>query len=708
MVVKLIFTIILFVLTDQKNSEKIDGKTAVLNYINNHLSKGEVGYGWEDQPDGHLTPTYAAIGVMKRLDELPLEKQSLIKFVRTHHPQRNPNNREAGPSVSEIRDLVYQQVQSLLWLGDDVSDFSQEVADWKSQQDNRANFERHGYPPFFQEMMTPVVRNMLNLPQDDRILEYIIDRRRANGSYNNAPARDGGDGNILNTYWGVRSYSLLQEYDELHNETIKWIQSCQTERGGFTHQPNPKIAVNDELAYTWAAVKALNLLGSQPDDMDAVIRYLLSLQNLDGGFGNRPGLPSTPMSTFYAIDTLFSLGMLSLLESVEIIYKKADQIDVVDYSGYNIYTVQFQAPGRGSPYEAVMLADSLKIHLWGAKNVEPGWIEAVQNTADEYQVPVELFHSNEDYGKHVDVEGMGSFNHVFDPIFPLERDYVSPRWKLRENYYFSWELFISDYVQPLFNDNGALLWQVNYNEPMARLLLDHSINENKGYIAISTVHFEQNFLFWAPYLYQYRYQMPFIALQDFHGEESWWWGNDLVSYRNLFLAKEPTYESMVEAVKAHRIVTVRHDALTRYRTRILGGAAGVQDYILSRKDEWKWWDDETQELNHPWAAITILKPGDVFEEAKPEMGVNIRIRCWWKGIKETLTKPAVDLVRLKINGKDVESEYFEKKNRHDRLSEAYYLYKWPDVTKGEHTIEATLKRIDDNTIKNIKVTFSHE
>src|SRR5690606_26224176 len=121
------------------------------------------------------------------------------EYVKTHHPQRGPN-KEAGPSGAEMRDLVYQQIQALTWLGAEASAFNDEVAAWKSQAGKLANYERGGNPVFMQEMMTLACRRLLGIPQDEEMKSYILERRRDNGSFNNVPAGDGGDGNILNTY----------------------------------------------------------------------------------------------------------------------------------------------------------------------------------------------------------------------------------------------------------------------------------------------------------------------------------------------------------------------------------------------------------------------------------------------------------------------------------------------------------------------------
>ncbi|HEX5553527.1 MAG TPA: prenyltransferase/squalene oxidase repeat-containing protein [Chitinophagaceae bacterium] len=697
-------------------------KENVLGYISS-LAKRDGGYGWKGQPDSHLTPTFAAIGILYDLDHLPDKgrKTQLVKFVRTHHPQYGADairallykgehhvtylgaewkkGSEAGSSGSEMRDLIYQQIQSILWLGGDAGNYDPLVRIWKSQAGNLANYEKHDYPVLYQDMMTPVCRHLLGMEMTDSsaTTAYLRSRRRKNGSFNNAPSGDGGDGNVLNTYWSLYALNSLGTKDSLQNETIRWLQSCQLKGGGFTHQPHPVIGVNDEVAYSWAAVKALQLLAAKPANEAACVRYLLSLRNSDGGFGNRPGLPSTPMSTYYAVDALKALDAFSDLEHAKAL-KHQDKKTKKDFKGLHIYTVQFEAPGVGSPLEAVMLADSLHIQLWGCKNGPDGWVARAQKIADEKKVPVTFFIADEPYGKYVHVNGMGSFGHILDFMSPADVKLPSIG---RDP---AWQTYDKHYVQPLLRSNGALLLQISNNEPLARMLLDESVSSG-GYGAISTIHFDQNFLFWCPYLYQYRYQLPFVALQDAHGIESWWWTDELLGYRTLFLAKEPTYQAMMKALKDNLVVAVRHDALSKYATRILGGAPGVQEYMRSHQDAWKWWGRDSTELIRPWAAITVLRPEDSFEVAHPDQGVNIRIRCWWHASRPVLKTPVVKLKDLRIDDIPVKPRYIEKKDRRGRLADCYYLYPIAKLSEGTHVIKVRLTNTEDHTERVMTKTF---
>ena len=699
---RIVLIVFIFVAFQKPIWSQSGWKKEVLHYIHNSLAKSDGGYGWEDQPDAHLTPTFAVIGILHHIDQLPTNREQLIDFVRTHHPQFGVS-KEGGPSGTEERDLVYQQIQSIIWLGGDAADFKTKVGNWKPQFNKVSNFEDHGYPVFIQEMMSPVCRQLLHISSDDinaSFTNYLRERRRANGSFNNTQVKDGGDGNILNTYWGIYALHLLGKNDSLKKETVKWIQSCQLKNGGFTHQPNPTIGANDDVAYTWAAVKALQLLSAKPANEKACIQYLLSLRNFDGGFGKQAGQPSSPMATYYAIDALKTLNAFSYLDKAKPVPPSSKKT-ATDFSGLKVFTVQFEAQGSGSPEEAVMLADSLHIQLWGAKNDHPGWIDKAQKIANEKKIPVTFFRSDEPYGKNVDIPGLGTFSHILDYIAPVQ---AAPL-QIANNP--SWQQFRSTNVQALLNDGGALIWQVSNNEPLARMLLDETVKSG-GYAGISTIHFGQNFLFWLPFLYQYRYQIPFIALQDAHGTEAWWWSNDLVSYRTLFLAKEPTYKEMMKALKNNWVVAVRHDSVSNHQTRMLGGAPGVQSFIKSMVNEWKWWTKDSSELKHPWAAITIIKPEDSLEVARPNDGVNIRIRCWWKTALYVLKEPVVQLEQLSVDHIIVKPEYVEKKDRREQITDAYYLYSITGASKGKHIIEATFRNLNTNEQQKRTIYFTVE
>lgn len=679
-----------------KVSAQATWRADLLKYINTKLAKPDGGYGWEDQYDSHSTVCFAVTGTLNDINALPQDKAKLAEFIRGHHPQHGPN-REAGPSGSDLRNLTYEQIQAILWLGGDVSSFAQTVSGWKSQAGLLANYEAHKYAGLYQDALVPITQKLTNVPvtHQAEFISYFKDHLRANGSYNNAPTSAGGDGNILNTYYALCALKALGAPQTETAATVTWLQNCQLKNGGFTHQPNPTIGVNDDVIYTWAGIKALQMLGAKPKNVQAAIQYLVSLHSADGGFGDRPGLHSTPVATYYAIDALKMLDGFGALAKAAA--PKPIPVPHPDFSGYKVYTVQFQAQGGGSPEEAVALADKLKIQLWGAKYPVKGWVAEAQRIADEKKVPVTFFIADEPHDNEVTVEGMGSFNHVLDYFAPA-----------KDPIHFSdvatYDQLKNTTLQQLKSVNGGMILQVSNNEPLARILIDQSINSGLGYMGLSTVHFGQNFAFWLPYLMEYRYRLPMVTLQDAHGKEAWWWSEELTNHRNVFIAKEPTYDAMVTALKNNWIMGIRHDSISNYKARMFGGTEAARKFIASHESEWKWWTGP-EKTNRPLAIITVVNKNDEFEAGKPESGLNIRVRCRWKTVRQILKEPIVTLQQLKVDGKVVDVKETVEKDRRNGPADAYYLYAWGQPAKGKHTIQATVKETSTNAVQTYTQTF---
>ena len=207
-----------------------------------------------------------------------------------------------------------------------------------------------------------------------------------------------------------------------------------------------------------------------------------------------------------------------------------------------------------------------------------------------------------------------------------------------------------------------------------------------------------------PILAQYRYRLPLVSLQDAHGTESWWWSNELVSHRTLFIAKAPTYENMITALKNNWVAAVRHDSVSNYKTRMLGGTTAARAFITKHQNNWQWWDNREKALR-PWAAVTVLRPGDQFEAGHPDKGVAIRVRCWWNSTRQSLKSPAVALEKLEMDGKAIEAKLVTGKARNGDTSDAYYLYPVEDLPKGNHVVTATLRNATDGTVKIVSTSF---
>lgn len=653
----------------------------ILRYLES-LARADGGYGWEGQEHSHLTPTFYVIGSYHLLGEIPPRTHALAPFVRTHHPSALKKLEQ------ERRSFDFQQVQALVWLGEDASSLKEKNLAWRKPLAYLKQYEQHGYPLFSSEIGVILARALLGVPASELPSEfaaYLDSRRRANGSFNNTPAADGGDGHVMSTWWGLRALEVQRPAQERRDELVAWLRDCQLPNGGFTFQPKPEFGGVDDVAYTWAAVRALKLLGATPKDPQKCVAWLHSLANRDGGFADRPGWLSTPMATYYALDVLEALCALGSLVEVK---RRAVAAKRSLPAGLKVFSIQLEAHGQGSPTEAVELARSLRIHLWGAKNTKPEWLARAQGIADQQKVQVKLFVANEEYGTWVNVPGLGTYSHTSDIIAPAGVN-IGP--SLANQGMVSWEQFREQRLKPLQQGDGRLVWQFGENEELVRMFLDDSV-ERGGYAAISTYHFgNPDFTNSEPFLQRWRGKIPFVALQDAHGPEPWWFADMTTGFRTVFLATEPTWEGWLNALKNNWVVAVRHDQWSGEKTWMHGGSNEVLEFVRARERDWRWWDNPN--IQRPLVSIVAVRPEDEFEVARPDTGVTLRIRCAWENTPQGLLRqPIAEFVKLSVDDSEVTPILVSKKRPSGPLlNDHYHELQLRELKPGSHTATVVVR-----------------
>jgi hypothetical protein len=666
---------------------------ALLAYLQ-RLARPDGGYAWEDQDESHLTPTFAVIGCYHLLEQTPPDKLRLAHFVRAHHPGSRKKLEQ------EHREFEYQQIQSLLWLGEDASPFADQVRTWRTPTAYLKQYERHSNPILRHESAAFVCRALLGLPTDDLLpayVPYLDQRRRPTGSFNNTPAADGTDGNILNTWYGLEALHALGRSHERKDQTVAWLRACQLPTGGFTRSPKPDYAGTDDVAYTRAALRALKLLGSTPADPASCLQYLHRLWNADGGFADRPGWLSNPLATYYALDALDSLAAFS---SPPRSPAPSPAIPPLP-PNLKVFSIQIEAHGQGSPAEAVELARSLAISLWGAKNATPDWIARAQALADQCSVPVTFFPANEEYGTWVTYPGFGTYSHTSDVIAPPGGSFGP---SLAGQTAVPYAEFRQRRLDPLTAANGRLVWQFGENEPLVRTLLDDSL-ERGGYAAISTFHFgNPDFTRSEPFLKRYQGQIPFVALQDAHGKEPWWFADMTTGFRTLFLATEPTWDGWLNALKCNWVVPVRHDAVSNFKTWTHAGSRQVLNFVRERELDWRWWDNPR--IARPLVSLVAVSHADPFEAHRSETGLTLRVRCAWQNTNQGLPKsPLAELKKLTVDDVEVAPTLIAPK-RGTAYTDYAHLHHIPNPTPGPHRATATIQELATGKQSTHTLTFT--
>ena len=664
------------------------------------LARPDDGYAWGDQEISHLTPTLGVIGSYHVLRQPPPQKERLAEYVRTHHP------RELKKLEQERRIFDYQQVQALTWLGADVSDFKTRISALTEPLEYKKQYERHGYPVFQSELGAVMSHALLGLPTAgiaDAFGTYIDIRRRPNGSFNNTPAADGGDGHVMNTLWALQALGVLQRQVENKEALIAWLRSCQLPAGGFTYQPKPGFGGVDDIAYTRAAVKALKLLGAGPANRDACIAQIHSLANADGGFSDRAGWLSNATATWYALDALETLGALESLRAVK---RRPLRARVTLPSGLKVFSLQLESHGQGCPAEAVDLAQNLKLHFWGAKNAKPEWMARVRAIAQEKKVPVTFFTADEEYGTWVDIPGLGTYSHTSDLMAPFGADIGPPLGtRAAPPAPVSWPEFRTRRLAPLERAGGRLFWQFGENEELVRMFLDDSV-ERGGFSAISTYHFgNPDFMNSEPFLNRWRGRIPFVGIQDAHGTEPWWFSDQTTGFRTLFLATEPTWDAWLNALKQNWVVAVRHDVWTQGKTWMHSGFDEVREFVRAREADWRWWDNPG--IARPMVSLVVVSADDKLDSVRPESGSMLRVRCAWENTPHGLLKsPHSELIRLQIDGREVTPTLVAPANPNGLLRDHHYRWPLDALSPGKHTATADVRVLATKTKTSRTLEFS--
>jgi hypothetical protein len=670
---------------------KVDSalRSRIVAYLST-LRREEGGYGWDTDVVAQATPTFAAVGCFRLLDVPVPDSSKVAAFLRDRYPV--PERRRTERPLWR---LDFEQVQALLWMNEPVDAFRQRAEKWLRPAAFTKAYELDGNPVFQHQALAIHTRRLLGIKEpegDSPWRDYVRARRRPDGTFNHTPASDGTPGHLLNTLWGVWASDALG-IREPSDKLAAWVRSCQTPSGGFTYAPGATLGAVDDIAYTWAALHLLKLLDSTPANSAGCAAWISSLLTKEGGFQDLPGGEPNPLATFYALDALRLLG-----RSWKFAAKPAPRAQRYPIpAGARVFSMQIEAPGNGSPSEAVEFAEAVGIHLWTAKNAEPGWVEAANRVVADRKAQVQFHDAGEDYGTYFRVPGLGTYSHLTDWVAPAGQDF-GPMMPKKAYAYSHDEVRDARFV-PLKRAGGRLIWQFLENEELTRVLLDESA-KTRDYAGISTFHFgNENFLHSQTYLHRWVGRIPFVALQDSHSAEAWWWGDMLAGFTTLYIATKPGWQGWLDALEKNHVISVRHDAVTGWKTHWGGGTPEVREFVRKHERQWRWWGDDNQQCRRPVAALTPLTAGARFEEGAPATGSAVRLRLWHDNNGQAVPGAArSELVSFTVDGREVRPEVTTVQK--GRYRDRYQLVSVPDP--GAHVAIATIRVLATGAVQKIE------
>ncbi|WP_213804066.1 prenyltransferase/squalene oxidase repeat-containing protein [Granulicella sp. dw_53] len=617
------------------------------------------------------------------------EAEVLADFARSHYPIPD------GLSQQPLWRIDYEQAQVLSWLGKPIG--SDKLAMLQEPFVYNTYFEQNAYPTLQHQAMAVRLRKMISTDKDLSSTaweRYFKLRRRPNGTFNNSAATDGSDGHIVNTLWGMEALEDLGQQVHLPAVGIAWIRSCQRDTGGFTWCPVPELGRCENMIYTWAAVSLLSQANSRPRDTDGCVRWIHDQFTDGGGFRSSALANPNLTATYYALDALRILGASA---SGPIRPRPARRSPPLP-STLKVYSAQIEAPGNGSPSEAVVLAERLNIHLWTAKNASRPWIAEAQRIAGVQGVNVQFARGDEEYGTYTSVRGFGTYSHLDDLVAP--GDVQLGPYPPQKEVALPWTEFRDTRIKAIREDKGRMVWQFNENEELTRILLDEACRTG-DYGAISSFHFGlDDFLDFEPFLMEWEGRLAMIGLQDSHGGESWWWTSQLEGFRTLYLAEDPSWDGFLKAMDNKWVLAVRRDSSTNHQIEWSGALPEVRRFIADREQDWSWWTGSRS--NRSLAMLTVLRPNMPFEAGAPKGGLSIRVRLRF-GLgdgpnKAVLHEQQSELVSMHIDDREVHPE--EVGLDHDR----YLLYHVRE--SGSRAVSVVVRDLTNRRIETLHADLS--
>ena len=378
---------------------------------------------------------------------------------------------------------------------------------------------------------------------------------------------------------------------------IAWLRSCQTPAGGFRWHPSASSSSNQpDVWYTWAAIQALRALGAEPANATACLNWVNTLQNPDGGFGDRPGWASRLYSTYYAVH---SAQLLAGSARRGITKKQLPQknLAAIPEGKYRIFQAEHKSPpGDSSMVDA---AAAMGFNLLAVKITEKqidtteGMSQMVKQArayAQRKGYPLEIVDFPENYSHRLQWPSGQRADHVSNFLIPP--DLSAQQLSVYKLAYqagklgLPWAVFQRRVIQPILNLNTLFYPELDYTMTNAYQVYDDGLDGQVGYNAIPGAHFgNSDWMRHFPYKERWIGQLPVVADADAHGniEE---WRKHLNEFRNLYIAEDYAYPNYIDAAKNGRLVCV-----IRYESgeiRYYGAPAAVT-YLKKHRPEWQWW-----------------------------------------------------------------------------------------------------------------------
>lgn len=584
----------------------VDGSSAVDFLLSNQKPNGAFGPSNKEYTD--LAWTYPAVHALKLLKAVVPREEAA--FDEGHQAWIEKAPWKNGPWYWSFyqKARLYSLYNKKDRFEDDIS-FGQDWTLSYAPRTNYTEFRKYPQGEFFDMSSLwhlvggiDLLEGRVTNPGD--VVEYIEKRWSGKGGFvddvNVNPELATDKAHLVITYNAVMTLRSLGMPISNPSLIIDWIQSCQTPSGGFKWNPvSTEHSNKEDVWYTWAAILTLKELGSEPNELERCIEWVNSLQNADGGFGDRPGWTSRIYSTYYAVHALdiltgdakdgISLKLLPVQE------------EIIPEGKYSIFQAHHKSPTGGKGMVDSVFA--MKLNLIAVKSNEfdvvkhegmtPS-LEKARAYAEEKGYPLEIVESPENYSHNVHWISGQKADHVSNFMLPpnlSKKDgaiYKAAFQFAQEG--LTWKDFKQKVIAPVQGLGAGTLFypELDYTMVNAYMVYDDGLDGMPGYNAVPAAHFGN--IDWVrhfPYKERWEGVLPMIADGDAHGDIVKWASN-LGLYRNVFIAEGSTYEDYLDASANGRSVCVIRMPDTN-ELRYYGATSAIA-YLKKHIAVWHWWE----------------------------------------------------------------------------------------------------------------------
>jgi len=399
---------------------------------------------------------------------------------------------------------------------------------------------------------------------------------------------------VAHTWHAIAARKLLGAEVPAADRCAEFLRSCQVPSGAFRWSPRGAAPGNHpDVYYAWAAVTALHTLGSKPADANRCVHWLNSLQNADGGFGDRPGWRSRLYSTYYAVETLALLAddgdPRSVIARKRVGEKKAGAIAEGDFQ---IYQALLKAPVVQP--EDLPALQRRGFDLLGIKSSDFELAARLRKAAQSLQPPMDVVLCPEAYSHRARWLDGPELHHIGNvTLAPEGNGQQRAVWRAADaagQKGLSWPEYQQRVIQPLRRRGSLFYPEQDFEMEFAYSAYDDGAVEQLGYNAMLAGFnwSPRDFIRVFPWRERYVDKLVMVADADAHGDLEKW-SPQLDHTRMLFLARRPTYADFQDAAKNGRVACVIHDAEGVPSRATYYGPQPVVDYVERRVEQWKWW-----------------------------------------------------------------------------------------------------------------------